>query len=1010
MRIGGRFFSGRFYGGRFARLASAMPGGGEPSDLVTSVTHNGVTFNFDTPVIAGTDVAGEPYVVSDRAFSITSITPVSTAIEADGFVGNGTMVDPYMGGNAQGFDEYFAEGDASWVNAAKTPYSAALNADPAISGAITIGIGDKKSITKSVRLASVTAPEVWQVADRYVTLTIWDVALPAGAYAPAASSLTKPIYYRPLTFPSLRSLTMPVSFNETPAHTLALVPDNLGLWGIGGENTRRLRLDNAINPAASSNYAAQVSPFYSRLLAQLHRDTLTSGDRRDIVDRVIRFGAQVEAIIDRGGSISLLSGAGQGGGIHPWLYAAAFLTQSTTLMAKARALETQMMTPKWVPSAYVGAPTPGKSGASAQPFYDEHVGVPFVVPDEFGSNNDTRYGVIAASNIAWDMMALLPLQSGPNTVDFSTELLDDGAYDTTNQRAATLMFLDRYRTWTAVFGSYNPTDQWADLYDMMQPLIGRTPWTGAPDQVPDWNSYEYFTAGDGQISWDLNGTDFATEAVSRVDFRHSLDGVQWIEVSDVADAGVKTQLMRGVGYWCGLRQQSASGIGLWSVNYPKALSDMPGGITVDRNVVLTTGTEAAVTPTNTVAPAIYQRINPAWSYKVWEAAAATLSGEAVELIAGVGDWSGYPAPTFSYQWKRDGVAISGATGKGYNRVAADAGTVTSFTLIPSAGTAITSAGVTAPPLATLDAGVLIDTDFRGAWPIDYEAEVSAIASIDADYSHEPALQFVGLTTDMGGVRADKTGARGNITIPLSQSATADTTYDIVAQLVMDNWTNATPIFRVFGGVAGAESPLFEFTATPTEEVTVYNITGTFAIGSGDTDLSLNLFLKSDTGTGGTTGGDPILTKIKISNSNPVTGPVFFDDFSANTTGDYQSTEGTGTISYDAGGEDMLAAQGQAWDGWIKTAGIVVTPNVPLRLTVNALNEGAGVMQAAYRYALGGSSIAGSNGLANGTIGAGVDTAIIYEFTPTQSPVFIETIIRGDGAGTIRTHDITLEYV
>ena len=75
-----------------------------------------------------------------------------------------------------------------------------------------------------------------------------------------------------------------------------------------------------------------------------------------------------------------------------------------------------------------------------------------------------------------------------------------------------------------------------------------------------------------------------------------------------------------------------------------------------------------------------------------------------------GTWTGFPPPGFTYQWKRGGSAISGATGNIYLLVSADTGaTITvTVTAINSAGNAsATSAGVgpvTGPPI-TLSAGM-----------------------------------------------------------------------------------------------------------------------------------------------------------------------------------------------------------------------------------------------------------------------------------------------------------------
>jgi Fibronectin type III domain/Protein of unknown function (DUF3616) len=57
-------------------------------------------------------------------------------------------------------------------------------------------------------------------------------------------------------------------------------------------------------------------------------------------------------------------------------------------------------------------------------------------------------------------------------------------------------------------------------------------------------------------------------------------------------------------------------------------------------------------------------------------AAPTLSGESKvggTLACSTGEWTGKPAPTFTYEWQRDGARIGGATESTYKAVATDAG-------------------------------------------------------------------------------------------------------------------------------------------------------------------------------------------------------------------------------------------------------------------------------------------------------------------------------------------------
>lgn len=67
---------------------------------------------------------------------------------------------------------------------------------------------------------------------------------------------------------------------------------------------------------------------------------------------------------------------------------------------------------------------------------------------------------------------------------------------------------------------------------------------------------------------------------------------------------------------------------------------------------------AGATPANTVAPAV---------------TGTPTEGEILSTTDGT--WTGTPAPTFTYQWYRDGVAIAGATDNTYTLVTADVGTM-----------------------------------------------------------------------------------------------------------------------------------------------------------------------------------------------------------------------------------------------------------------------------------------------------------------------------------------------
>ena len=96
--------------------------------------------------------------------------------------------------------------------------------------------------------------------------------------------------------------------------------------------------------------------------------------------------------------------------------------------------------------------------------------------------------------------------------------------------------------------------------------------------------------------------------------------------------------------------------------------------------------EVLYLPTNTALPAI-----------------SGVLAEGQNLSASTGTWAGFPTPTYAYQWKRDGVAISGATSNTYAVTADDIGpditvTVTATNTAGSAQATSTAVSASGPPV------------------------------------------------------------------------------------------------------------------------------------------------------------------------------------------------------------------------------------------------------------------------------------------------------------------------
>jgi hypothetical protein len=863
--------------------------------LLNHATINGVSFFFDAPYPVGTfDTDSDDihmFVVNTDGISIISDSPASEPI--DGYMANGVMANPYLftgevAHDSQGWDAMIASGAASYISPANTAYSADRNVSPTATGApLVLLAGQEVTFTKSVRLANATR-DSWSVIDRYIHLHVLSESPPADAYPPSPSATVKTIYRRSsINWNALHSLTLPASFSYTAAGALANTKSELGLWGDSNSSCRRrFRIDNS-----SSNYSADLSEGYARPLYKLHDATLSPEDRQLIADKVIRWGIHCYGLYQRDAATnnannSFGGGAGQGGCVAQWLYYAGALLNDADIWAAAKAHRPQQTTNLyWLDADDIGRAAPGKSGVYAQTAFTEHVGMPYVIPDEWGANLDTRYGVIAAKLISQEALAIAAIADSPTGETGAQAMLLGGTLSPTNPRAALLAWLTTYRTWNPwYFGARAKTVQWDDLYDLIYPLTGNPAYTTRPLQIH--TSGPNFAALDGGVSWNLTTHDFSTETITRTDFRYSLDGVQFIEELDVAINGSKTGLLHGATHWLGMRQVSASGAGPWSVNHPRNWPTVEVPVPPDRNTLTPTGTVAETAPVNTLPPVIHARIYPNWWYKVWKPVSGLLTADDINLAAGDGYWSGFPAPSFTYQWKRNGDAIAGASSKSYSRVAADAEAVITCDVTAtnaSGSSTVTTASVTAPALIIPPAETLIETDFRGGFLIDYEYEWNSRAGTGAYFAHLPEENFSTYTSlyptnlnegadtpdygiNIGALKSVKTSAWGRSTFVLQRQLVAGRTYRCQAQVVLPTVANDFIFSLRKPLTSGVHVGASHSSTTPAPLVS--NIDFNFTVGSAETDLGVQVRLEIGTATGGTSGGNPHLTYLKISEVEP----------------------------------------------------------------------------------------------------------------------------------------------
>lgn len=866
---------------RFVQFQVNVDSGIPTSDEI-SVTHNGATFVFDRPVPVGYFVTGEPFVVSSSAFQIVDDLPASVA--ADGGVKNGIMKDPYVA-EGQGFDEFIGTANQNPWMSANSPYDPTLNLAPSLSGVgIPIGAGEQASFVKALRRGDLTSPNAWQVLAGYAKLHVLAVRPPAGAYPPSASALTKRIWTRgDVRLQALRSLSFPASWSGTSFQsTSTSIPDDLGLYGKTGQDLRRFRLDNALGSTAT-NYSRDIADNYARFIMLLHDDTLSAVERDAIVDTVVRFAIQIHGLVERGwgnfanvnpGGVS--GGAGQQGAVHPWIYYGAFLLGDPPMLAAAQGMATNMnANGYWPTPEVIGTSAPGKSGVNAQTFFEEHLGTPFIIPDEWGSNFDTRYGVIAGNISVWETLAVALLRDGPGGVTGTQAMLKGGAFDDSNPAAAHVAMMDRVRQWVPwAMSSDDPGAMWRDLYDLVRPLMEPPRWMGRPDQLPietasSLSVDNWLAAGpsDGAIQWDISPFDYSSGLILRRDFRYSLDGVQWVEELDVPAQGSKSGLLRGASHYCGMRLVSTDGAGLWSANYPRGV----GGN--ERGRVATSGIAPSAQPAFVVAPQIHARIHPAWNQDLgnWKPVSGILQANEVQLSCGAGYCSGHPAPTYTYQWNRDGIPIAGATNKQYDRKKLDAGAMLTCEISATNGvgapTVMTTAGVVCPEVTPLPSNILIDTDFGWEFAIDYEDEFAARSTSGADLVHNPTEALGGDAEGMntGALFLDKTSSWPSGSLPFKNPAIPGRTYEVTAQVVFRGGASGDGTFRIRNG-SGQSVLDGGDVICPRDQQTPYNvfdISDTITVAQGESDLLFTVAMSIATATGGSGGGDGWLSRLRV---------------------------------------------------------------------------------------------------------------------------------------------------
>lgn len=655
-------------------------------ELVASVPWRGATWEFDRPVLRGFDYMGRPFILSDRFFRITRVTPVSA--ETLGIWRNGLMLDPIVD-VAQGWDLNLE--NQTGLGTSATDYQHAINLDPDATGSpIDVPIDANRTYVKALSLDDPS----WSQFSGYSELDI----VP---YHPFADELSRSASASPANKDRFRwsqinwaargNYDLDPSFTWTYQNFLDNTPVSLGMWGTSnGERRRRFRQNSLmVLPGSATNYSGDFAPdfVYSQWL--FHSNRLTTEQRDAMALRFLEFAIQIYGLTKEGwGDIAnvvvggISSGAGQNGGHHPFAYLGAGLLNDAGMLSAAQNDISSHLNgnSRWARANWVGLPSPGKSGVNGQTFLPEQIESPFIIPDEFSSRTSTRYGSIAHRIAAMEASAIAAIPVMPGGITGGQALLNGGPNDKTNEAASVFANADMWRNYRPYPSNlaHGPLPGWDDLFDKFRDSIFPAKLASRPNQVPGAVVDDHiFTAGVESINYDvslLTGPAYSVSNITQVDIRHSLDGIQWTVTENVTGTGVIPNLMV-TDYFVGVRIHNITGAGPWSPNFPHSQPMVPVDPADYRGRITVTGTPANAAPVNTLAPGIYVKSYPEWvDGQIYEVAPATgkLNDE---FTLSVGDHDAHPAPTFQRVWTRDGSPIPGGTLENYKFTPEDAGAV-----------------------------------------------------------------------------------------------------------------------------------------------------------------------------------------------------------------------------------------------------------------------------------------------------------------------------------------------
>lgn len=671
--------------------------GAAPTENWASViTYLGETFTLSQPMKVGYSLNGQPYIVTDTAGAWASSSTPSAAV--GGYVAHGAMFDPrIMGTASQGLDEMLAYGNLGTGNlnfSGSIPWSAALNVDPAASGAYNLA-GKVGRLTKAVRVTGGGLGE-FCLLQKVLNINLVPTVPPADAICPIfdglggvewlrASTVSKAIFAGNGYIAGEETLSSCIAKDYLPGDT------DWPMWIDNGERRRGLM------PRrfwwASDGYANSFGTVWNKLVNACHAEG-GSGVSDAIFYRMLTLGALLLENAKRGNIQR--GGAGQNSGMKPMAVLAGIASRDPAHYALAKLYEGNETHQAFWPTASftniaTGFPDGSGNGSyNRQVFLVEHYGraaffhgnqdvaavSPLVDTSLYDSDLAPRYQHTSWSAAGLGLANCLRFTNGPGGKTGINLVLNDGAVSISNPYSACIPAMWRYTAFNndvdAYLSAFTTTVDRTRTRDAVAAAAGSAPMT--PDPVsPMRNQSTYLATTATGFSWNYTTWDVGgpIKPITRVDHRLTIDGGRTFLVeNNVGETGSKATGVpynRDVGVQN--RRWSADGAGPWSVNYPKV---QPGAAAypnsqLPRFVIRPTGT-ASGAPTNVQAPAIMVKPLDKWAGPYFEPVATPIPVNTL-LYAGLGWWTGDLATGPTYQWYAgsasngsEKAAISGATG------------------------------------------------------------------------------------------------------------------------------------------------------------------------------------------------------------------------------------------------------------------------------------------------------------------------------------------------------------